>query len=204
MIESSPANCNTKIPADTAMLVDSSHFESRKMQAIDNNTLLIKPTISALAFSLLFVLLGVGIAAVWTVSRITPFEGPDSIPLLLIGALFIVAGLGTYYSSNEQLLINHDNGAEFIRSWRPAIPNASTSAYKQLRPHEIAAIQTISRSVKRRSNRSARSNSYIQYQVNLCTTDHERHNAFITLKPESAEALANKLAKMFSVPLQAL
>lgn len=195
---------NTKLTAsaDTAMAVDSSHFESRKIQTIDSNTMLIKPTIAALAFSLLFVLLGVGIAVVWTVSTVTSFEGPDSIPLLLIGGLFIVAGLGTYYTHNEQLLINHVNGAAFIRSWRPVLSSAKTSAYKQLLPHDIVAIQTISSSVKRRSNRSARSNSYIQYQVNLCMADDERHNAFITLKPEIADALANQLAKMFSVPLR--
>jgi hypothetical protein len=42
-------------PADsegTTMMVDSSHFESRKIQNIDDSSLLIKPTIAALAYSL--------------------------------------------------------------------------------------------------------------------------------------------------------
>jgi hypothetical protein len=193
---------NITAPADTALAVDSSHFESRKIQTIDSGTLLIKPTIAALAFSLLFVFLGLAVAAVWAASTMTSFEGPDSIPLLLIGVLFIVAGLGTYYSSNEQLLINHDTGAGFIRSWHPAVSSDNASTYKQLLAQDIVAIQTVSRPVKRRSNRSTRSNSYTEYQVNLCTTDNERHNAFKTLKAENADNLASQLALMFGIPIR--
>ncbi|MFT4728934.1 MAG: hypothetical protein ACI9UN_003447 [Granulosicoccus sp.] len=194
---------NLTASADAALAVDSSHFESRKIQTIDSRTLLIKPTIATLAFSLLFVFLGLAVAAVWAVSTMTSFEGPDSIPLLLIGVLFIVAGLGTFYSSNEQLLINNNTGAGFIRSWYPAVSSEKASTYKQLLAQDIVAIQTVSRPVKRRSNRSKRSNSYTEYQVNLCTADDERHNAFITLKSEKADQLGSQLANLFNVPLRA-
>lgn len=188
---------------DIALAVDSSHFESRKIQPLDDHSLLIKPTIAALAFSLLFVALGLVIAFLWSASRLTSFDGPDSTPLLLIGFLFLIAGLAMYYSSNEQLLITRGEGAKYIRSWLPAAQPEKASSYKLIPPQKIVAIQTISRLVKRRSNRSRRSSSYTEYQVNIVMEGDERHNAFITLKPDKAELLGNQLAEMFNVPIKA-
>lgn len=195
----------TDLPAatDTALAVDPSHFESRKVQTTDDGSLLIKPTVAALAFSMLFVGLGLTIAALWSASTFTSFEGPDANPLLLIAALFLIAGLATYYSNNEQLLINRSAGAKFIRSWRPAASAEQASSYKLLPPEEIIAVQTVSRLVKRRSNRSKRSR-YTEYQVNLCTKDNERHNAFITLKAEKAQELGTQIAQLFDVPLRSV
>ena len=188
---------------DTALPVETSHFESRKIQPADDGSLLIKPTIAALAYGLLFVLLGLAIGALWSISRFTSFEGPDSSPLLLIVALFLVAGLATYFSNNEQVLINHSDGVKFIRSWRPAVSAQESSHYKLVPAQDIVAIQTVSRFIKRRSNRGKRNGSYTEYQVNLCTQDNLRHNVFITLKPESAEQLAQRIALLFNVPVRA-
>lgn len=189
---------------DTALQVASSNFETRRIESVNNDTLRIKPTIGSLAFSLLFVFLGLVLGGLWAASTFTTFEGPGSFPLLLIGVLFLVAGLGIYRSSNEQVLVNRDVGVAFMRSWHPSISLETTSVYKHVEPQDITAIQTISRVVKHRSNRNKRQSTYTEYQVNLCTSDGTRHNAFITLEADKARTLGDQLAQMFSVPLHAL
>ncbi|MFK7859286.1 MAG: hypothetical protein AB8B64_10705 [Granulosicoccus sp.] len=187
--------------SSTALSVSSSNFETRRVQFVNKETLLIRPSIGSLAFSGLFIMLGVGLAGFWVTSTFTAFEGPGSVPLLLIGVLFVAAGLWTYYGSNEQLVFNRTTGAAFIRSWRPSVPLDTTFVFRHIPSQDIIAIQTISRVVKHRTNRSRRSSSYTEYQVNVCTSDHERHNALVTLKSKKAEALGVRLSQMFSVPL---
>ncbi len=196
-------NANMPASTDTAMLVASSNFESRKIQPVDNDTLRIKPTIISLAFSLVFIVLGLGLAGLWAARTFTSFDGPGSIPLLLIGVLFVAAGLATYHSSNEQLVINRDAGVAFLRSWHPSVSLEKTSLFRHIQSQDIIAIQTVSRVVKHRSSKNRRRNSYTEYQVNLCTSGAERHNVFITLKQEKAKELGNQLVQLFDVPLWA-
>lgn len=196
-------NVNRPASADTALLVASSNFESRRVQAVDNDTLRIKPTVISLAFCLVFIVLGLGLAGLWAANTFTSFAGPGSIPLLFIGVLFLAAGLGIYHSNNEQLVINRDAGVAFVKSWHPSASLDKTSLFKHIQSQDIMAIQTISRVVKHRSSKSKRRSTYTEYQVNLCTLDAERHNVFITLKSEKAKDLGNKLAQMFGVPLWA-
>lgn len=183
----------------TALVVASSNFESRSVHIINDETLRIKPTVASLAFSFVFVLLGLGLAVLWGLSTFTDFDGPGSVPLLLIGVLFAAAGLGSYYSSNEQLVINREAGVAFIRSWRPSASPDTSLMSKHIKVADISAIQTISRTVKHRS--SKRRNSYTEYQVNVCVGDEERHNVFITLKQEKAEELGRRLSTLFGVSL---
>lgn len=186
---------------DVALPVASSNFESRRVERIDDNTLRILPTTLARAFSLLFVVLGLVIFGLFLASKFTSFDGPGSIPLLVIGLLFFATGIGAYYDSNEQLVVNRNAGVMVIKSWSPSASVDATSFAKHVHPQDITAIQTISRVVKRRSNRSAKRSSYTEYQVNLRTLNGERHNLFITLKPNKADDLGNELAKLFDVPL---
>jgi len=187
---------------ETPLPVSSASFETRKVQIVDEQTLRIKPTLRSLAFSLLFILLGLGLAGFWAASTFSTFDGPGSIPLLLIGVLFAATGFWSYRSGNEQVLIHHDTGAAFIRSWRPTMPLDTAALFKHIKAQDITAIQMISHDVKFRSNRSKRSNSYTEYQVNLCTADGERHNVFITLKSDNSETLGKVLASLFNVPLR--
>jgi len=186
---------------DTALPVTSWNFETRRVQAVGNDTLRIKPGIMALAFCGVFVLLGLGLSGLWAASVFTAFDGPGSVPLLLIGVLFAAAGLWTYHSSNEQLIINRNTGAAFTRSWKLSVPLDATSVFKHIPRQEIIAIQMTSRVVKHRTNRSRRSSSYTEYQINLCALGTERHNVLITLKPKKAEQLGLQLSRMFGVPL---
>jgi hypothetical protein len=120
-------NTNMPTPADTALLVTSSNFESRRIQPVNNDTLRIKPTVVSLAFSLVFIILGLVLAGLWAANTFTSFDGPGSIPLLFIGVLFVVAGLGIYHSNNEQLVINRDAGVAFVRSWSLSVSLDKTS-----------------------------------------------------------------------------
>ncbi|MFK8080703.1 MAG: hypothetical protein AB8B97_10490 [Granulosicoccus sp.] len=184
-----------------ALPVTSWSFETRKVQCVDIDTLRVKPGAFALAFSALFVVLGLALAAFWFAARFTAFEGPGSIPLLLIGVLFVAAGLWTYHGFNEQVIVNRTTGVAFMRSWSLSMPPDSSRLSQGIAAQEIIAIQMISRVVKHRSNRSRRGSSYTEYQVNLCDADNERHNTLISLKPEKAEAFGSQLAQMFDVPL---
>ncbi len=189
------------IDASSALDVKSANFEKRKFQRINDKTILIKPSTTSLAFSLVFVVLGLSIGALYLLSKFTAFDGPASIPLLLLGALFLVTGLGTYYDGNEQLVISRETGVAFIRSWHLSASAKPAALKKHVKPQDITAIQTISRLVKSRTNKSTRLASYTEYQVNLCLLDNERYNVFVTRKVKKAEDLARELAQLFDVPL---
>ncbi len=189
------------IDASSALDVKSANFEKRKFQRINDKTILIKPSTTSLAFSLVFVVLGLSIGALYLLSKFTAFDGPASVPLLLLGALFLVTGLGTYYDGNEQLVISRETGVAFIRSWHLSASAKPAALKKHVKPQDITAIQTISRLVKSRTNKSTRLASYTEYQVNLCLLDNERYNVFVTRKVKKAEDLARELAQLFDVPL---
>jgi len=188
---------------NAALDVKSANFETRRVQRINENTLHIKPSTTSLAFSLLFVVLGLMIVGLYLLSTFTTFDGPASIPLVFLGVLFLATGLGSYYDSNGQLVLSRANGVAFMRSWHPSASVETTPLKKHVRSQDIIAIQTLSRLVKSRTNRSRRLASYTEYQVNLCASDNQRYNVFVTRKPKKAEALGDELAQLFDVPLRA-
>ncbi len=188
--------------SDAALPVASYNFESRKIQIIDAVTLLIKPSVFALVFCLLFALPGIVMVLLWMATTFTIFDGPGSFPMLLLGLLFTAAGMGFYYSINEQAVLNRESGIAFIRSWRPSVTFNSNAVFRHIKPQEISAIQIVSRVVRHRSNRSVRRSRYTEYQVNVCLVGDERENLFITLKAEKSEKTAKRVAAMFQVPLR--
>ena len=188
---------------DEPLPVASQNFESRKIQIIDDVTLRIKPSLMALAFCLMFALPGVVLIGLWVATSFTAFDGPGSFPMLLIGMLFTAAGLGFYYSSNEQIVVNREAGVAFIRSWHPSVSLDASSVFRHIQPHEISAIQTLSRVVKHRTNRSKRRSRFTEYQVNVCLIDGERHNLLTTLKAEKSDKTGQRMATIFNVPMHA-
>ena len=197
-------------PSDVALSVPSSNFESRKFKQINEQTLRIQPSIGSLLFSLLFFLIGAGLIGVWAASTFSSFEGSNSIFLLLVGITIAALGLGFYRSSNEQLIVNRETGAAFIRSWWPSVPLNTKSMFRHISPQQIDAVQLVSRVVTRTSTNRSRSGhqrgrktsrSYTEFQVNLCTSDDERHNALVTLKFEKAEKVGALLAQILEVQL---
>lgn len=96
------------------LVLPSANFETQKFKSVDDVTLRIRPSIASQAFSLLFVIVGIAVLGLWIVSTFTAFEGSDSSLVLLIGAVFIAAGVVTYRQGNTQLIINRDTGAAFV------------------------------------------------------------------------------------------
>lgn len=189
---------------DDELFVGSSNFESLKVVSVDNDTIRINPTIGSLAFGALFALIGLGLVAYWGGATFGILDDTGVTLLLIFGLLFVAVGVLIYRGSNKQVVINREVGVAFIKSWSPAGSLDSSAVSKHIKPNEIVAIQGASRLVeshKRKGNRN-RSNSYVQHQVNLFTSDKKRHNVYVTLKPENAENLGSKLAALFSVPLK--
>lgn len=166
---------------------------------MDDVTLRVRPSILSQAFSLLFTIAGFGLLGLWGVSAFTAFEGANSFLLLLIGGVFIAVGVFTYRQGNIQLIINRDTGAAFVRSWWPSVPLDTRTLFLHIRPQDIVAIQTVSRTVESSPSRKGKVSRYTQIQVNLCTLNNQRHNAFVTLKAERADDLAIHLARIFNV-----
>ena len=137
----------------------------------------------------------------WIATALGVITGPGSFPMLLLGLLFTAAGIGLYYSINEQVILEKKSGIAFIQSWLPSGLSDSKNVFKRVVPEEMSAVQAVSRLVKHRSNRSIRRSSYTEYQVNVCLVTGERHNLFITLKPERAEKFAECAALLYQVPL---
>ncbi len=166
---------------------------------MDDVTLRVRPSIPSQAFSLLFTIAGIGLLGLWGVSAFTAFEGTNSFLLLLIGAVFMAVGVFTYRHGNTQLLINRDTGAAFVRSWWPSVPLDTRTLFLHIQSQDIVAIQTVSRIVESIPSRKGKVSRYTQIQVNLCTGDNKRYNAFVTLKTERANDLANHLARILYV-----
>lgn len=127
-----------------------------------------------------------------------------------MGIAFAAIGLGFYRSSNKQLIVNRETGVAFVQSWSPSVPLNTKSMFRHILPQKIGAIQLISRVMTRTSTNRSRgghrrgrktSKSYTEYQVNLYTSDDERHNAFITLKFEKAEKVGLLMAQILEVQL---
>ena len=184
-----------------ALPVAGHNFESRKVHFINESMYCVKPSIFALAFCLLFALPGVLMVTLWIATALGVITGPGSFPMLLLGLLFTAAGIGLYYSINEQVILEKKSGIAFIQSWLPSGLSDSKNVFKRVVPEEMSAVQAVSRLVKHRSNRSIRRSSYTEYQVNVCLVTGERRNLFITLKPERAEKFAECAALLYQVPL---
>lgn len=189
---------------DDELLVASSNFESQKFVSVDTDTIRIKPTVGSLVFGAVFALMGLGLVAYWGAATFGILDSTGLTPLLFVGLIFVVVGLLIYRSSNKQVVINRVVGVAFINSWSPTGSLDKSAVTKHFQPNEIVGIQGASRLVerhKRKRNRT-RTPTYVQYQVNLHTSDKKRHNIFVTLKPENAQDLGNKIAALFSVPLK--
>lgn len=181
------------------LVLPSASFETQRFTLVDDVTLRVRPSIPSQAFSLLFTIAGIGLLGLWGVSAFTAFEGTNSFLLPLIGAVFMAVGVFTYRQDNTQLIINRDTGAAFVRSWWPSVPLDTRTLYLHIKPDDIVAIQTVSRTVESRPSRKGKVSRYTQIQVNLRTRDNQRHNAFVTLKAERANDLATHLARILNV-----
>lgn len=196
--------------SDVALSLPSSNFESHKFKQINEQTLRIQPSIGSLLFSLVIFLIGAVLISVWAASAFSSLKGSNSIFLLLAGIAFAALGLGSYRSSNEQLIVNRETGAIFIRSWWPSVPLNTKSMFRHILPQDVNAIQLVSKVVTKTTTNRSRSGhqsgrkttkSYTEFQVNLCTSDDERHNAIVTLKFEKAEKVGVLLAQILKAQL---
>ncbi len=196
--------------SDTALSVVSANFETRKFELIDDHTLRIRPTIGSLAFSLIFFLTGAGLIVFWAANTFWSLGESNSIFLLLGGILFAALGVASYRNSNQQLVINRETGAAFVRCWWPSAPLDTQSLFRHVLPAEIAAVQLVSKVVTRTSTNRIRSgrqygrktrSSYTEFQVNVCTSHDERFNAFITLRSEKAKKVGELMAQILQVRL---
>jgi len=206
----SPEYFTMSAPSTDALALPSANFESRKFRQINEHTLRIQPSIGSLAFSLLFVLIGVGLIVFWMSSTFSSFDSNGSVFVLLGGILFAGIGMAFYRISNQQVVVHRETGVAFIRSWWPSAPLNTQSMFRHIEPQELASVQLVSRVVTRTSRNRSRSGhqrgrqstrSYTEFQVNLCTSDNERHNAFITLKSDKAKAVGKLIAQILDVPL---
>lgn len=186
--------------AQPGFSTSSAYFETRKIEKIDDDTWRVNPSLGAYAISLAFALMGLGVFGLWIASTFTAFEGPGSLPLLVIGALFVVAGIAYYHSSNEQIIIHRQRGISFIQAWHPSAPLDTQNVAVHIPVADITAIQYLSREVKRRTNRNRRSSHYTEFLVNACTSDGQSHTVLTTLKESNSKHLAEVLAELFSVP----
>ena len=182
------------------MLLETAKFETRKVEFTSNDSITIKPTWLSLAYSLIFITLGAVLASLWIAKKFTEFGGPGSVPVLLLGILFAVAGLGIYYSNNEHVLINKKDGFFYAKSWWPSVTVLNSSQAKRVQATDVVSVQSIARDVKHRTNRNRRRSTYTEYQVNVYVGDRLRHNVFVTLREQKANALAEKLVEFFGVP----
>lgn len=189
------------VQSDAPLKVASTNFESRRIQRLNENMLCVKPTLLSLAYSGVFVFLGCVLVGLWGAQILTTFEGPGSLPLAFIGLLFISAGMGIYYTHNEQVLVARDQGVQFRRSWRLGNISDNGPSYKTIDIRYIEKIQLLSHSVKHRTNRNKRRSTYVEFQVNVCCAEQDRYNLFITKKSDQAEKFANQVSALLDVPL---
>lgn len=190
----------SEAPLDVA----STSFESKRFLKVNKNSVCVKPTFFALGYSFIFISLGFTLIALLFFRTFTSFDGPGSLPLALIGLLFLFTGFVIFYNHDEQVFVEKDKGVIFKRSWRFNNLFDKAGYQQSFGFEEIEKLQLLSHVVKHRSNRSKRRNSYVEYQVNLVSKSGDRRNLFLTLKPERAVAFAEEASSLLEVPLQKL
>lgn len=187
-----------------ALPLASANFETRQFKQLDDHTLHIQPTIVSLAIRFLVVLVGLGLLVFWCITKFSAGSDSNSIYILLMSALFTSAGLYSYYTGNEQVIINHEIGAAFIRTWLPAVPDRVESTSRHIDPTDIVAVQIVSKAIRTSESQKKHRNwstHYTEYQINLCTADTNRVNAFVTLRSDNAIRVAHLIAEILEVEL---
>lgn len=190
----------SKAPLEVA----STSFESKRYLQVSDNCICVKPTVFALGYSFIFIILGITLVALFLFRTFTSFDGPGSVPLALVGLLFLFTGFVIFYNHDEQVLIEKHKGVQFKRSWRFNNLFDRAVGQQSLSSEAVEKVQLLSHVVKHRSNRSKRRNSYVEYQVNLVADNGDRRNLFITLKPARAAEFAEQASSLLEVPLQRL
>ena len=141
------------------------NFDQYKLKSVKSSRLAFGPTIGSLLFSLLFIAIGVVIAAAMLISGQMPNQW-----ILLFPALFSFIGLYMLFSSFTPIVFDLDEGVFRHGRGRDDVINLMEVDALQLLPKEV----------------SGDNNNYMNYQINLVMTGYRRQNVVYYYHKEKA------------------
>jgi len=150
-----------------------SNFRTHNLVSDNYNRTAFKASLGAKAFSLVFIIAGLGLPSSQIYSSFSSgvalFES-DFLPLLLFGSIFSIAGALLFYSYAKPVVFDKTNGF-FWKGWKaPDITSIENPDKHSARLNSIHAIQVISEYVR------GDKKSYYSYELNLVLKDGSRLN----------------------------
>lgn len=175
-----------------------SSFQTHKLVQVDYSRLEFKSTIGAKIFSLLFLLVGVGVPLF---IGIQSYEGTGSffrsemIYLTLFGLIFLAAGGWMLYTFTKPVIFDRTLGM-YWKGWKaPKSYLAQNSVDEGSRIGNIHAIQILSEYIR------GDKKSYYSYELNLILKDGSRMNVIDHGNPVKLREDAKILSEFLGVPI---
>jgi hypothetical protein len=147
-----------------------------------------------IAFSAVFAFIGLALLGYKLATASWPYHKNDW-SVLVIGAVFALAGLGMLYSGSTRAVFDRNRGY-FIKSRkRPEQVAAPSTLKNHVALHRIHAVQLLSEYCKGDKSR------YFSYELNLVLDDGSRLNVIDHGDLQTARADAQTLAAFLGKPL---
>jgi hypothetical protein len=196
-----PAGLNDPVALQTAWSPakgGGASFRTHRLVSVDHSRLEFKATAGAVVFSLIFLLVGLGVMIGFPSVRFTA-EGSlrltvDALMPMLIGLIFALAGGALLYFGTAPIVFDTRQGCFWKGRQRPeqAIDKRLLKNFARL--EEIHALQII-------SEYCSGKNSFYSYELNLVLKDGKRLNVVDHGNLASLREDANKLAQFLGRPL---
>lgn len=145
------------------------NFQTHKLTEVDSNRLEFRATAGTTLFSLIFLLIGVGMLIVLSLNFFNP-QKTNTQMLGLVGLILAIIGGYLLYSGTAPIVFDKQRGF-FWKGWKAPDQTPNVETLKDaVRLDEIHALQLISEYCR------GDKNSYYSYELNLVLKDGRRIN----------------------------
>jgi hypothetical protein len=176
-----------------------SNFRTHRFVAVDHGRAEFRATPGAVAFYLIFLLMGLGVMVVFTIAtRAIPEGSGEAFPLIfpiVIGSIFVAVGGGMLYFGTAPIVFDRGRG-EF---WKGRVAPYEAGNRLEIKHHtkldRIHALQIISERCRTKNS------TYYSYELNLVLDDATRMNVIDHGDLDDMRRDAETLAKLLGKPL---
>jgi hypothetical protein len=174
------------------------NFCTRRFKMIEQYRVVFRPTIGAVAFFLIFAIIGMAVSVGFTLLRAVRDNasiGPEMIIPGVVGLVFAAIGIGGIIKSISPIVFDRTNGYFWKGRKNPTEEFDLTTRKACVQLGRIHALQIISEYC--RGNK----NSYYSYELNLVLDDAERINVVDHGNLNKLRDDAQALAEFLGVPV---
>lgn len=174
------------------------NFRTHKFYSNGTNQVGFKATLGAKLFSGVFMIAGLGLGIGFSVNKFQngdPIFAWETLFLILFGLVFFGVGLYMFRSYSKPIVFDKLSGY-FWKGWKkPDQYRGDENVHGALKLDDIHALQIVSEYIRRDKK------SYYSYELNLVTSDGQRHNVIDHGDRSDLVIDANKLSEFLGKPV---